>query len=346
MFVFASLTACAPPAAGPGRDDPAIIGGSADSGDPAVVLLISYPQDQSTFYTCTASFVSPQLLVTAAHCVDSANHGGYTFGLFLGESALAYSTAAELAPELIAVSEVHANPNYNPLSPFLADIGVVLVGAPQAITPLPFQKTPLSAAIVGQPARLVGYGQTVYQTFNDAKFSAATTVLALDSGDTVSVGDANHHSCVGDSGGPALVMMNGVETIIGVDSYTDVAGCTTAAHYRRLDEYVDFVTQYLPSPNDLGGAPDDLDGAGHDLDGAGHDLGGNDLASADLASAARDGSTTHDAATPTDPNDAATGSHSPAGGCSFVGETRPSSSCLLLLLLLALATLRRVAVRA
>ena len=37
----------------------------------------------------------------------------------------------------------------------------------------------------------------------------ATTVAALDAGDTVTVGDADHRSCIGDSGGPALVKTGG-----------------------------------------------------------------------------------------------------------------------------------------
>ena len=36
-----------------------IVGGTRDTGDPAVVLLVEYPDDHSTFWSCTASIVSP-----------------------------------------------------------------------------------------------------------------------------------------------------------------------------------------------------------------------------------------------------------------------------------------------
>jgi hypothetical protein len=55
------LVACAP--AAPSRSRGAILGGARDTGDPAVMLLASYPPDQSTLYTCTASLIAPSLLV-------------------------------------------------------------------------------------------------------------------------------------------------------------------------------------------------------------------------------------------------------------------------------------------
>jgi secreted trypsin-like serine protease len=322
LLWLASLAACAPPEGAPAHVTRAIIGGTSDSGDPAVVLLISYPPDESTFYTCTASFISPSLLVTAAHCVDATNHPSYVFGVFLGSDALAYPTAASLAPVLVPVKEVHANPAYNPQSPFTADIGVVVLSAPQSIAPLPFQQTPLASGIVGQAARLVGYGQTVYGQFNDAKYSAATTVASLGGDDTVSVGDASHHSCVGDSGGPALVMMGGVETIIGVDSYTDVAGCTEPSHYRRVDEYVSFLQLYLPPPpaNDLGAGAIDQGAA---------DAGAVDSSTEDQAESGKM-------------------PQAQAGGCSAAGgrsPREPASALAALALALALAALARLALR-
>ncbi len=274
LCFFSALSACSvsttPPPA-PARVDRAIIGGTPDADDPAVVLLISYPPDESSIFTCTASFVAPTLLVTAAHCVNESAHPSFTFGVFLGPDANAYSDVASLAPKLVGVKEVHAHPNYNPLSPFDADIGVVVLNEAQSIVPLPYQKSALTSSIVSQPARLVGYGQTIYGVFNDAKYQAATSVAALDSGDTVSVGDSGHHSCVGDSGGPALVVMNGVETMIGVDSYTDDPGCSEPSHYRRVDLYQAFIEQYLPAPNaDLSIVPRDFSIPPYDMSVSAH----------------------------------------------------------------------------
>jgi secreted trypsin-like serine protease len=202
--------------------------------------------------------ISPSALVTAAHCVDAANHPGYGFGAFLGDDASAYTTAAQLQPVLVAASAVHVHPQYDSSSPFTADIAVVELASPVSPAPLPLQRAPLDASWVGRAARMVGYGQTVYGTFNTTKYQGDTTVADVPGDDTVLVGDATRHTCVGDSGGPALVTVGGVETIIGVDSYTDTSGCTEASHYRRVDEYTAFLDPYVPAVMDLSTVAADL----------------------------------------------------------------------------------------
>jgi len=229
----------------------AIIGGGRDTGDPAVVMLVAYPPDQSTAYTCTSSLIAPSLLLTAAHCVD---HAGYLFGVFTGDDASAYTTTPALVAALVPAGAVHMHPGYNRSAPYDADIAVVELAAPLSAAPLPIARS-LPLSTVGLPARIVGYGQIVYSQYNAAKYQADTTVASLPGDDTVVVGDAQYHTCVGDSGGPALVTIGGVETVIGADSYTDTTGCTEASHYRRTDVYADFIDPYLPPSPDLLSTP-------------------------------------------------------------------------------------------
>jgi secreted trypsin-like serine protease len=232
----------------------AIIGGTVDPDDPGVVLLVSYPPDGSVLDTCSASIISGTVLLTAAHCVDTPNHPDYTYGVFPGADASTYPTLSDLEPHLLAVTAVHAHPDYDPNAPFTADLGVVVLANPIGVTPLPVNRAPLDASITGQTARIIGYGQVVYGQFNDTKHQATTVVDALESGDTLTVGDSTRRSCVGDSGGPALVKLDGGETIVGVDSYTDTSGCTEPAHYRRPDLYTQFLDLYAPPPAPDGGA--------------------------------------------------------------------------------------------
>lgn len=305
---------CAGPAP-VGTRSAAIIGGAMDPGDPAVVLLISYPPDQSTYYTCTASVIAPSVLVTAAHCVDAANHPDYVFGVFTGDDASAYATAAEFAAVLSPVASVQAYPGYVPTAPFFGDVGVVVMASPLSITPLPLRRDPLPPSLPGTPARIVGYGQTTYGVYNAVRYAADTTVASLDADlgddDTLTVGDAQRHTCVGDSGGPALVDFDGVSTIVGVDSYTDTTGCTEPSHYRRVDYYIGFLDGYLPPP-DLGGP-------------------------ADAALPAPDASAPVDAAEPPSPP-----SHH--GGCAMApagGGTAPRTLLVLAVAALAIAYSRR-----
>src|SRR5262249_8608152 len=154
-LLFCLLPACAgPPPVGEGASP--IIGGTKDTSDDAVVLLISYPQNKSFFYTCTAVAISPTVLLTAAHCVDAPGHPNFLFGAFTGPDASSYPNADALskAPEFVPASMAVAHPNYNPNPPFVADIGVVVLAQPLSATPLPYNRDPLDPQLVGGPARI------------------------------------------------------------------------------------------------------------------------------------------------------------------------------------------------
>jgi V8-like Glu-specific endopeptidase len=248
--VFASATASASP----------IIGGTLETGDPAVVMLAAYPDDRTTLITCTAVIISPTAALTAAHCVD---HPGFHYGVFFGADASAFPTLAALEPELAEVSATHMPPSYSRTPPFFADIAVIELAAPlpPSITPLPIQRTSPVPAMVGLDVRIVGYGQTVFGENNSAKYSATTKIAALGTLDTILIGSAEARTCIGDSGGPAL--LDGV--VIGIDSYSDTTGCGDPAHFRRTDSFLAFIDQHAgtaPPVDDDPPPPDDPTGEG------------------------------------------------------------------------------------
>lgn len=246
FLLAAFVVGCGQKAPELGEASDAIIGGAPDPGDSPIMLLVSYPADHSSFDTCTASLISPTVLLTAAHCVDPLTHPGYGFGLFPGDDASMYTTANTLIPQLLKIKEAHEHPDYNRDPPFVADIGIAILEQPLDRKPLPINRDPLDSSIVGAPAQLVGYGQTKYGTYNAIRHAVDTVVDALPEDDTVKVGDQEHRTCVGDSGGPALVDFNGEIRIIGTDSYTDFAGCVDPAYYRRTDMYLPFIDPYAP----------------------------------------------------------------------------------------------------
>jgi hypothetical protein len=215
-----------------------IVGGSADGGDPAVVLFAAYPADMSTLFTCTAVVIAPKVLLTAGHCAD---HAGYTFGAFYGSDGT--GSLAQLAPQLAAVSSVTIFPGYDRSAPFVGDIAIANLADAAPGAPIPYAREAPTAAMVGSAVRIVGYGETVAGTNAAKKLAAETVIAALDTqdNDTVTIGDATHHTCIGDSGGPALYATGSGEIILGVDSYADDSGCDGPSHFRRTDAYLAFL---------------------------------------------------------------------------------------------------------
>jgi len=274
---LALLAACAsPPSTSPStsevRDE--IIGGTTALDDDAVVWLVSYPPDRSVLLSCTATVIAPDVLLTAAHCVDAANHPGYLFGAFLGADASAFPFLVDLEPHLLPVRSVHAHPDYLTTAPYHADIAIAILEDDVTISPIPLRRAPVTAAMVGTEARIVGYGQATVGVASSTRRQAVTVLAGIDTGDTIRVGDPAHRTCLGDSGGPALLDDGDGEQLIGVDSYADNGNCDMAAHFRRVDQYLDFIDTYTggEQPDADAGVPDP--DAGDDDPGAMDDGGG------------------------------------------------------------------------
>lgn len=222
--------------------DHAIIGGIRSEGNAATIMLVGYPPDRTIIHTCTAVMISPTVALTAAHCIDEPTHPNYEYGVFPGDDASAYPLLVDLEPHLLPVNAVHPHPQYDDELPFFADIGVVVLENALPVAPLQIRRQPIDSTIVGTPALIIGYGQTTYMVNNSARYEAMTTVTAVEN-DTIVVGDANKRSCLGDSGGPAIVN----NLVVGVDSYGPT-GCGSPAHYRRTDFFLPFIDQYVPPP--------------------------------------------------------------------------------------------------
>ena len=76
------------------------------------------------------------------------------------------------------------------------------------------------------------------------------------------------HTCVGDSGGPALQG----DVILGVDSY-GASGCGAPSHFRRAATYADFIDQYAGTTAGSGSGSGTTAGSGS---GSGSDGGPSD----------------------------------------------------------------------
>jgi hypothetical protein len=219
-----------------------IVGGTVDTGDPAIVEFD---------HGCTAEVISPHVLLTAGHCVTPTPKNPTVF--------TGYDDKMTASGVTLAVKEVHAHPMYNGDA---HDIAVVILTNATTITPIPVNRTPLDNTLVGKPMRIVGYGVTNTGGTDDfgVRRQASAPLIRYDN-DWVEVGTQAATQCFGDSGGPALMTVNGVEVIVGVDSFGFDQGdtCVERNGDTRVDTHLAFIDQYVKAndPNFMPGAPPD-----------------------------------------------------------------------------------------
>jgi MYXO-CTERM domain-containing protein len=237
------VTACMPggntPASGIGVNQSAIIGGTTDTGDPSVVLLIGQAPGSMEASLCTAEVISAHSVLTAAHCVDPATVGtGKDFFIFLGDNI--NDSTQNVTSNFIAVSSTVYNMAFDPNN-LMGGNDTAVAGTLTAIprTPLTVNTTPITNADVNQNLRVVGFGISsgTDSTGTTAGIKRQVTTPLLQFDDAfLEFGSASQNTCEGDSGGPAFIKRNGVEVIGGITSFGD-AGCTQGGFDTRVDAY-------------------------------------------------------------------------------------------------------------
>ncbi|MCA9668643.1 MAG: trypsin-like serine protease [Myxococcales bacterium] len=295
-----------------------LVNGSADPGHPAVGQLLS-PAG-----SCTATLVGTRTVITAAHCIDS---GPMRF---------------EAGGASYAVVNKLVHPSYQPAGGFLlvpiADVALVTLDKQPPITPISLHS---GAPIKGKLVTLVGFGRTS-ELANDGgvKRAATRAISAVHSKDFSfkGVSGAAPNICFGDSGGPTLENVGGVEMQIGIHSfllvlYSFQPACKTEGGDMRIDKHLSWIRQAaggdlfvdgvgpaLPPPPapDAGAKMTPDAGAASDA-GAADALAANDT----LAPAAPDGGATKPDADPPAPDAKPTAYTPDAGGAVPPPTTTP-----------------------
>jgi MYXO-CTERM domain-containing protein len=189
-----------------------VTNGLTDPDDPAVIALVN-EQDQ---IVCTASVIAPHTALTAAHCVVSMPTKLRAF----------FGTAVADGGTFIAVTDAKAHPQFDPGG---NDIALVTLEEMAPVTPLELAP-PLDASFVDTSLRVVGFGLVSPSLGGSGtKRFGTARVASVSAEDFIAVPEPSL-SCLGDSGGPALVD----NVIAGVVSRVD-SQCVDHAVYTRID---------------------------------------------------------------------------------------------------------------
>lgn len=219
---------------------------------------------------CSGTLIASDVVVTAAHCLDTASGWNPTFETRPPSTVVVYvgngPTTSAPSSAFLRVTETRIHHDFDRLR-LRNDIALMRLAAPVAgVTPVPTLPASLgfTSADVGTTVlNFAGFGETETGTY-DVKLQAdgvlgglgCTVTGCTSSGDAltqISYSQSESGPCFGDSGGPAFVVRGGTAYVGGLTSYGD-SGCTVFGVSTRTDPFEAWVRGFTGSapPPDAG----------------------------------------------------------------------------------------------
>jgi secreted trypsin-like serine protease len=216
-----------------------IVNGWDDYRHPAVVMLAAKDKDGNYGGFCTGTLVRANKVLTAAHCVVG--------GAPAQDTIVMFGRDKDSPVGLVQVASIAAHPGYSEGNNFPNDAGVVtLAGNVTGVKPMPMLRDPVPAKVA--LVTHVGFGHDFSNTKEDAEGFGKKRVLVqpllqIDATKLIT-GQA---LCYGDSGGPAIMRVIGVETVVGIHSFF-TSSCNDPENLgasQRLDVVADFISKHV-----------------------------------------------------------------------------------------------------
>jgi hypothetical protein len=237
-----------------------IVGGQVEPGYEAVGSLIT------DIGGCTATLVSPNVVVSAKHCIGGP---GTDPGAVSFRTGVNGENVAGVGVQLYSVGSFEFQPDGELPQDFL----VVRLDRNVDIAPMGFRRSAMGDGEVGRGVMHVGYGFTSAQGNDYGTRRSGGGTISLVDGDTFNTARNGAATvCFGDSGGP--VFLDG--EVAGIANGTFQPACTENAVHARVDNYTALLDQAIA---DGGGNPGGDDPGGDDPGGddpGGDDPGGDD----------------------------------------------------------------------
>lgn len=218
------------PPAGVGQYTQAIVDGTPAHEDAAVALVARRTRcaEPEPMLLCSGALVAPDLVLTAAHCLDIFGPDGQ-YEIFVG--------AALPLGRFARVRKAWIHPAYD-ADTHAFDAALLRLAEPLDFAPVELARV---APAVGDIATAMGYGET-HGGPSHTRLQGDTRITEVaEASFTAAPGPAM--SCTGDSGGPVLI--GGL--LAGITVKGDVA-CASEAVAVRVDALADFLGPALAEP--------------------------------------------------------------------------------------------------
>ena len=224
----------------------AIVGGGAPAAEGIGRAIITIVGSRGNF--CSGALIGPDLVLTAAHCVEP----GATYKIVL------YGTDRQ--PQLQDVRKVAAHPSFHMQAikahRATADVALLQLDAPargKTAAPLGVPQIPI---VVGSRFTIAGIGVTIRGDGKSGGTVRAAELIATGQPGTLQIrlvdpaGQGAREglgACTGDSGGPVFEDRQGTPAIVGVISWStgpnNAAGCGGLTGVTPLTLYRDWIVQ-------------------------------------------------------------------------------------------------------
>jgi uncharacterized protein (TIGR03382 family) len=214
-----------------------IVGGEPDTGDPAVALI--QLESGGWWLLCSGTLIAPSVVLTAAHCVDPLADD-YPFRVYFGTTTLATD---DRFVETVPVIDHAFYPDWSLLR---SDIGLLRLERAAVTAPVAINRATLGDDRLGDSLRVIGWGRTDDDLSDSGeKRSALIEITDLSNPHYFNYGTSATNICNGDSGGPALVEVGGVEVVAGINSFGTSRSCREEAGATRVAAHAEWIDGWI-----------------------------------------------------------------------------------------------------